>query len=66
MKNSKLKNVYAVTKLDTLKKGEIISINEQLIIRGGQSAIVGGWQPLCVVNGVCNSGCGPSVPTTTT
>lgn len=64
MKNSKLKNVYAVTRLDSLRKGEIISVNEQLVIRGGQAAI-GGWQPLCTVNGGCtiNNSCGPQQPT---
>lgn len=67
MKNSKLKSVYGVVKLDSVNKGEIISVNEQLAIRGGQSATAG-WQPLCTVNvnSGCNIGCTPTKPTTTT
>lgn len=59
MKNSKLKNIYEVTKLDSLKQGEVISVNELLAIRGGQAD--GAWQPLCTVNGGCttNNSCGP-------
>lgn len=63
MKNSKLKNAFEVAKLDSLKKGEIISVNEQMVIRGGQAALA--WQPLCIVNGGCtiNNSCGPTQPT---
>ncbi|CAH0293239.1 hypothetical protein MP478_12725 [Chryseobacterium sp. WG14] len=65
MKNSKLKNIYSAVQLDAVNRGEIISVNEQLAIRGGQAA---GWQPLCTVNvnSGCNIGCTPTTPTTPT
>lgn len=67
MKNSKLKNAFEVAKLDSLKKGEIINVNEQMAIRGGQAALA--WQPLCTINGACpttnNTSCTPTTTTPT-